>query len=436
MRWIAHSLLALIVAPLPLACSACSSGSTSQARDPLCTGKGRCIAISPSWKEQDIAAAFATAKDDDTIAFAPGTFAFTNQLALGTANGVSIVGAGPDKTTLDFHGQKAGEDSLFAQSVSNLRFEGFRIKDPPGNGAKVLRVTGITFRSVAVTWTAMDKTDGAYGLYPVQSSEVLIEHCTLRGASDSGIYVGQSQDIVVRYNEASGNVGGIEIENSFSADVHDNSAHDNTAGILVFDLPGLQQEGGHAIRVYANELRQNNTPNFAAAGDIVSIVPAGTGFVVMANHDVELFGNTFDGNETLAVGIVSYAVTLMSVSDPNYTQWPSRVYVHDNTYTGNGAKPDPTSTLGQLLATGQSVYPGGHVPDIVYDGIVPNPMQASSNPMQICIQEVPATPVCNAHFDQLDLMNPDLSKTTVCGAAPFACSLPALPAVSFGGLTP
>jgi len=75
--------------------------------------------------------------------------------------------------------------------------------------------------------------------------------------------------------------------------------HDNTGGILVFDLPGLQQEGGHGIRVYANKMQNNNVENFAASGDIVGLVPAGTGFFVMANHDVEVFGNTITGNVML-----------------------------------------------------------------------------------------------------------------------------------------
>ena len=158
----------------------------------------------------------------------------------------------------------------------------------------------------------MNTSDGAYAIYPVQSSDVLIEDCTVSGASDSGIYVGQSQDIVVRNNTATLNVAGIEIENSFDADVYGNDSHDNTAGILVFDLPGLQQEGGHAIRVFSNTIVNNNLASFAAQADIVSLVPAGTGFFVMANHDVEIFGNTISGNQTAAAGIISYAITQMS----------------------------------------------------------------------------------------------------------------------------
>jgi parallel beta-helix repeat protein len=447
-RLLLHGLIAA-------ACSSCSAGHSSAApggtcadggrcsdatppANPLCPDAGRCITIPSNASEPDIAAAFAAAQNGDAIVFAPGTYSFTNQLALGKADNVSILGSGSDQTTLDFQGQKpgTGDDSVFAQSVNNLRFEGFTIKDSPGNGIKTLSVMGLTFRSLVVTWSAMDNTDGAYGLYPVQSTDVLIEHCTVSGASDSGIYVGQSQDIVVRDNEVFGNVGGIEIENSFRADVHDNRAHDNTAGILVFDLPGLQQEGGHSVRVYSNNIATNNRGNFAAMGDIVGMVPAGTGFFIMANHDVEIFQNTFTGNKTGCAGIVSYAVTQMPFTDPNYVQYPSRVYFHDNTYSMGGTHPDLSSQIGFLLETGISAFPGGHVPDVLYDGIVDPNAAPGPNPMTICVKEAATTTVCNGHFDKIDPNAPALGKTVVCDPKPYDCTLPALPPVSFPGLSP
>ncbi|HEX3344837.1 MAG TPA: parallel beta-helix domain-containing protein, partial [Polyangiaceae bacterium] len=216
------------------ACSSSSgAGSCVGSSSPLCTGNGRCIALAACASESDFSTAFALAEDDDTIAIAAGTYAFDNELALGTANGVTVIGPGSGQVTLDFSGQQAATEGLFAQSVSNLTFQGFSVLDTPQNGFKVLSVTGVTFRDIGVSWTAQDATDGAYGIYPVQSTQVLIDGCTVSGAADSGIYVGQSQQIVVQNNTVFGNVAGIEIENSFYADVHDNTAHDNTGGILV-----------------------------------------------------------------------------------------------------------------------------------------------------------------------------------------------------------
>src|SRR3546814_1516361 len=79
-------------------------------------------------------------------------------------------------------------------------------------------------RRVRAEWTGGPSTDnGAYGLYPVQVDNVLIEDSVVKGASDAGIYVGQSTNIIVRNNRAEGNVAGIEIENSTGADVYGNT---------------------------------------------------------------------------------------------------------------------------------------------------------------------------------------------------------------------
>jgi parallel beta-helix repeat protein len=437
------SLVAIGVLTLCVVASACSSSSSGGAgstngigsSSPLCKGSGRCIAITTQAKETDIDGALAMAQNGDTFAFAAGTYKFQNELALGAANDVTIIGAGQGQTTFDFSGQVAGEDGVFAQSVNNLTIEDLSIQDTPGNAIKTLSVTGVTFNSLGITWTAMDATDGAYGVYPVQCKDVMVEGCKVSGASDSGIYIGQSQYIVVKNNEAFQNVAGIEIENSFFADVYGNTSHDNTGGILVFDLPGLQQEGGHSVHVYDNKILNNNTPNFAMTSDIVSDVPAGTGFFVMANHDVEVNGNTITGNKTAAVGIISYALAMMPINDASYYQWPSKIYVHGNTYSGNGTLPDIKNKVGVLLDTALGSYPGMHVPDVMYDGLTdPKITTPAGDPMQICVNEPTASAVCDMHFDQLNSSDTNLSMILTCTASQFACTLPALPAVTWSGM--
>jgi parallel beta-helix repeat protein len=431
---------------------------------PLCTGTGRCVAIPAGAAESDISGAFATVKDGDTIAFAAGMYSFDNQLALGMANNVTIVGAGIGQTNLDFTNQKAGDDALFAQSVQNLTVRGLTIQNSPGNASRFLTVTGLTIDTVEVKWASTNlASHGAYGLYPVQCTNVLIENSKIGGAADSGIYVGQSQHIVVRNNEAYQNVAGIEIENSYYADVTGNNAHDNTGGILVFALPGLMQEGTHDVRVFMNTIQSNNTKNFAAMSDIVSLVPAGTGFFVMASANVEVFQNTISGNNTSAMGIISYAITQMAPGDPNYNQYGSRIYFHDNMFMNNGTKPDLTNQIGLVLTTGTSAYPGMKVPDVLWDGIYDNgPMPeagapadaeasdagvtaeagvpgddggpSASNPLDLCIQEPNASAVCNLNFLELDPNNPNEAAIVSCNSAPFNCSLPAVQPVSFPGL--
>jgi parallel beta-helix repeat protein len=449
--------ICLVVCAAGIGCSSSSTGGASGS--PLCTGTGRCVAIAATETETNISAAFSSVQDGDTIALAPGRFRFKNQLALGAAKNVTVIGSGTGQTILDFGGQVAAGDSVFVQNGSNVVFEGFTVQNSPGNGIKTLGVTGVTFRNLAVTWLGLNSrdggagndagqplpgsSDGPYGLYPVQCKNVLIEHCSISGAADSGIYVGQSQQVVVRHNDAFANVAGIEIENSFFVDVYENYAHDSAAGILVFDLPKLMQEGGHSIRVFNNNISANNRPNFAAAGDIVGLVPTGTGFFVMANHDVEIFGNSVEGNNTASVGILSYYLPglLMPANDPMYYQWPYNISVHDNVYSGGGTMPDTTGAqsgqIGSLIASGIPAYPGGRVPDVSYDGVTDPAKGTGPNPMMICIKESSTTTFGNGHYDKLpDILNPDVTKTLTTDVTPYACTLPPVPAVSFTGLTP
>src|SRR5438132_360828 len=83
-------------------------------------------------------------------------------------------------------------------------------------------------------------------------------------------------------------VAGVEIELSHFADVYNNEAHDNTAGILVFALPGsgLLVKDCHDVRLHDNMIHDNNTNNFAVAGSTVSILPRGTGTFVLASDKV------------------------------------------------------------------------------------------------------------------------------------------------------
>lgn len=215
----------------------------------------------------------------DIIQLEAGTYRLTQQLDIVTDN-ITIKGRGSDQTILSFQGQTSGGQGIEATG-NNFVLEGLAIEDTAGNAVKVNGARNVTLRDVRVEWTGpAAATNGAYGLYPVQCENVLIEHCAAIGASDAGLYVGQCRNVVVRSSRAERNVAGIEIENTINADVHDNVATNNAGGLLVFDLPGLQQKSGHDIRVFRNRVVANNYKNFAAPGNIVAGVPSGTGLMV------------------------------------------------------------------------------------------------------------------------------------------------------------
>lgn len=301
------------------------------------------------------------AEPGDVIDIPAGTHELTRSLSLNVP-GITIRGDGMDSSILSFRNQLQGAEGLLV-SADDFLIEDLAIEDTVGDALKINESNNVTVRRVRTEWTGGPlETNGAYGIYPVQSSNILIDGSVAIGASDAGIYVGQSTQIIVRNSRAESNVAGIEIENSTFADVHNNVATNNTGGILVFDLPNLPVQGGRNTRVFNNSIVDNNTANFAPEGNIVATVPAGTGLMVLANDNIEVFGNEFANNDSANMMVVSYHITGLPIDDENYDPFPESIHVHNNSFLGGGGEPDSEPLALLREATGQPV------PDIVWDG--------------------------------------------------------------------
>ena len=366
------------------------------------------------------------AQPGDVIEIPAGTYSFDRGLSL-DVDGVTIRGAGSDETILSFADQLAGAEGLLV-SASDFTIEHLAIEDTPGDALKVNEGENIVIRGVRTEWTGGYATDnGAYGIYPVQTTNVLIEDSIAIGASDAGIYVGQSNNIIVRNNLAEFNVAGIEIENSIGADVYGNVTSNNTGGILIFNLPGLSQRGSHT-RVYNNTIVANNTENFAPAGSTVSVTPAGSGVVIMANDQVEVFENTIEDNRSSNIIVASsFTVDIDGEGDPIFDGYPEGIYIHDNQLSGGGNEPD-----GILAALKAIAFPDGDgaLPSVVWDGATDpaklvNGELADEN--RFCVQQ-PDAEVINA-----DASN-GFAQPTI-DNAPFDCTLEPLPSIEIPGVS-
>ncbi|MDA8861985.1 right-handed parallel beta-helix repeat-containing protein [Gammaproteobacteria bacterium] len=332
------------------------------------------VYISPSEDPYtEIQEALILASPGDIIHLSAGLYELEDSLSI-DVNNLILEGEGINDTVLSFKNQLSGAQGLSVTS-DNVILRDFAVENAKGDAIKVKGVDGISFIRVRTEWTGGPSSEnGAYGLYPVESKNVLIDSCVAIGASDAGIYVGQSENIIVKNSIAEFNVAGIEIENSYYADVFNNYASNNTGGILVFDLPDIPQQGGHHIRVFNNKSVNNNTDNFAPEGNIVGEVPRGSGIIIQANSHVEIFDNDIGDNDTINIAVVTYGY---DTEDENYYPHPRSIQIYGNRFGRSGYNPDlETGELAKILFE----ISDGDMPDIFWDGIVPLPQIVFGQP--------------------------------------------------------
>lgn len=357
------------------------------------------------------------AKSGDTVCLCKGTYALNKEVSLAVPKvTVKGLGAKPDETVLDFKGQTQGDDG-FTVTSDGFTIENIGIKNSPGNGIVVSGAEDVSFKKLKVWWDAGSVTaNGAYAVYPVKSTRVIVEDSEVVGAADAGIYVGQCNQVIVRRNKVHGNVAGIEIENSNDSEVYENEAWDNTSGILVFTLPNLEKKDGVKAKIRDNKIHDNNRANFAESGTIVSNVPPGTGMLILASDETEVVNNEITGNQSTGVLIVSMTtlnIVLQTTKDPATDPDPEKTYLHGNTFANNGADP-------QGILTAFSVKP---LENVVWDGVV----KAGVTEPMLCLGDSPLPSFRNMHAPGGLLDN----KAHTTDAAPHQCKLPEVPGVTW-----
>lgn len=375
---------------------------------------------------------FLLAEDSSVIELPEGHFIFEKSLILEGRRNVIIKGQGPDKTVLSFKAQSQGAEGIRVANCVNVTLRDFAIEDSAGDNIKVTDTNGITFDNVKSGWTGpVDESNGAYGFYPVLSTNVTVRNCEVFGASDAGIYVGQSDTVLIENNNVYWNVAGIESENSKEVVIRNNEAYENTGGILVFDLPGLTQYGQN-IEVYGNKVYENNTANFAPPGNMVGIVPPGTGMLVLATTGVDIHDNEIVNNKTIGLGVVSYAIVealgfeedaggggsraeleAEHAADANYNPYVGRIEISNNSFENTYMIPNLENDFGKLFL----LEFGFDGPDIAWDGLQSPDyflLDGSINPeYAICITESKDVKTVNlsagTNFDELEV-NPIVFK--------------------------
>jgi parallel beta-helix repeat protein len=410
-----YSLLSPII--LLVFVASCSSSSNEQTFD---SSK---VARASASEVEKVVEDFILVEDGGIIDIPAGFYELNTQLIIDNKTNITIKGAGMDQTFLSFKGLQSGGEGVKIVG-NNIVIQDLSIEDAPGDGVKAQHSDGITFRRINVTWTNGDKSkNGTYAIYPVQCKNVMIDEVIASHSKDAGIYVGQSENIVVKNSLAFGNVAGIEIENSDNAEVFGNTARNNSGGILIFNLPGLPKSDGGSTRIYDNDVIENNHENFATPigegpnGNTVTMIPPGSGIVLLAAKEVEIFNNRILRNKTFGVAIASYQITGFPDEAPNWSPYTSDIYLHDNQYDRSEGFPDLTRELGQLVSI-YNAHGKARTQDIIYDGIWDTTLSETidTNPMRICISE---PSMSELYFSRFVLMNGEDNIEAFKESAPF-----------------
>ena len=343
----------------------------------------------------ELNAIFQAAKEGDTITLPAGKYSFKGPLQITNKKNITVLGAGNGtdltaNTILSF-AKALAQNGIDAAGLDTVTFKKFAVEDASGNGVFVNQSKNIVMDTLRTEWmiNPFGTSKMVYGLYPVSSDNVKIVNSKAVGTRDAGVYVGQSQNILVANNTVVNNVAGIEIENSYNAIVENNDVYDNTGGILVFALKAPPRfKLAKNIVVRNNRISDNNTPPFVNASGLVLSIPPGTGVMVLASQNVDIYGNTITNHKTTGVLLISAYAAGESTNSPvkgtgdnvPYDNFGKGNHVHNNTiknfgYEPGGAFADPTN-----LKDFTDAFMAGYksFPAVLWDGIVdPNPAVSS-----------------------------------------------------------
>jgi parallel beta-helix repeat protein len=310
-----------------------------------------------------IQAAVDAARPGDTVVVPPGIY---RESVLVTKNHLTIVGT--RAAILDAAGFPTG-----------IRVGAGRIsRDGPVPTCPALTVEGFTLKGLTITHggfsgvflvgvagyhlTGTRYVDNpVYGPFPVCSRNGRIDFNQVIGGGsvvgpslDTGIYVGDDDQVTVRHNSVTNYVIGVVVENSIHAIVRDNLLKGNTAGIYVAVFPDHPRPFTDHLVIERNQVLHNNLPNPVAAesGDEIGLVPTGAGIVNLGGDHVVIRDNRVLGNDSLGIAVVQ---NLLAPADPRIEPNPDFNQVRRNVILHNGRHPDPV----------RAITPGA---DIVYDG--------------------------------------------------------------------
>lgn len=233
--------------------------------------------------------------------------------------------------------------------VHGFSIRGFTLRGFQKHGLHLACVDGFDISN------NISENNDVYGLFPVVSSNGFLINNVVRGtALDAGIYVGQSDSVVIAGNRSENNLIGLEVENSRNCSVLGNELSGNTLGILIDILPFLVKKTQDTVLVANNKVHDNNRANTGTPGDITAVVPSGTGILILGGNAATVTRNKIENNGFAGVAMASLCLGLALEGVPctglNVAPDPTNNHVILNDLENNGTVPQADPFFNSLRA--------------------------------------------------------------------------------------
>lgn len=331
-----HGWLVVIVLTITTVFSGCVKPIGPPCDDGAMNGKSRGPGIVVH-RGGSIQAAIDVANPGDIIHIQAGTY---NEAIVVNKAGIQLIGNAcipGEKVIIQNPGDE--ENGVTVNGGDGFTLKNVTVQNFKENGVLLSHVNNFLLSNIIAN------NDGAYGLFPVLCKNGVIEYCTATGHDDTGIYVGQSDNVAMQYNVTYGNVNGLEVENCRNVVVFKNHSYNNVAGLLIILLSGLTIKTASGVLVTENNFENNNHVNFGnPAEGFEALVPTGTGILNVGTDNVTIKNNKITNNNFTGIATVSDLVLgalaglppgAFADIEPN----PDGTKITDNLLVNNGIAP-------------------------------------------------------------------------------------------------
>jgi len=263
----------------------------------------------------------------DTIYVEPGRYPET--VTLDVSNLV-LIGKqrGNRRAVLDGEGKRS---EAIVGAAHGLNLRGFDIRGYTGSGVLIYPGKKIFLHDLRVE--AGGVNPGQSGIYIRSVVGARITDIDVTGARKYGIYVGHSKDVVISTTRAVENSTGVVIENSIEVNLENNNVEKNGSGIHVVRAPEGPAHDSRNVTISNNRIHSNNRAKVKRTDAIHSMVPSGSGIVVVGADSVQIRSNRIHNNSSVGIAIVNHS----TLGGRNSTALaPDYCRVQGNMLRGNG----------------------------------------------------------------------------------------------------